>query len=179
METNVETIETRPTFSGIRRIIFGKHPDRTLIRLCILLVVTFVSFRYILLPIQVSGISMSPTYRNGAVNMVNKLSYARSEPRRGDVVALRVTEKRAGETPENVLFLKRIVGLPGEEIMIKYGKLYVNGERCLETYPHTTYPISYKPRKLEDWEYFVIGDNRRDSVALAVEKKQIIGKVLF
>src|SRR5438067_2112383 len=71
-----------------RRIVFGPNPSRTLRRVLVWSVCTLILFHYLLVPIKVIGASMTPTYRDGAVNLVNRLAYSRKGPKRGDVVVL-------------------------------------------------------------------------------------------
>src|SRR5258707_1178640 len=88
-------------------IIIGRKPRRTLIRAACLAVVCFVVFKFVLLPVRVVGISMEPTYHDRSLNLVNALSYLRSGPQRGDVVGVQMSGR-------SIMYLKRIVGLPGE-----------------------------------------------------------------
>ena len=84
--------------------------------------VSFVVFKFVLLPIRVEGGSMLPTYQDRSVNFVNRLAYLFHEPRRGDVVAIGLL---AGE---HVMYMKRVVGLPGETVAFHKGHLYINGQ---------------------------------------------------
>jgi signal peptidase I len=158
------------------RFIFGRNPRRTLLRLTSLVILSLILFRFILIPIRVSGFSMLPTYRDGKVNFINHQAYRWAKPKRGDVVAFRVPEEG------NVVLLKRIVGLPGERIRVREGKVYINGELLAEPY---VYPkgrpggSTRREIKLRDDEYFVMGDNRGISVFREIPQHYIIGKVLF
>src|SRR5258706_6563553 len=104
------------------RVVFGRYPKRTLIRLTCLVVTTFVLFRFVLIPIRVSGFSMLPTYKEGRVSVVNHLAYRWKRPQRGDVVAVRLPEEN------NIVLLKRIVGLPGERVRLDHGRVLINGK---------------------------------------------------
>jgi signal peptidase I len=116
---------------------------------------------------------MEPTYRNGRVNFINRLAYLRSEPRRGDVVGLQ-------RKPSRVLVLKRIVGLPGERVAVRYGRLFIDDELLEEDYTDGQ-PITMTrgERELGPGEYFAIGDNRDLTAFFVVERGDIRGKVLF
>ena len=98
-----------PTHTDIalnwRRICFGEDPVKTLRRVLLWATATLIFFHYLLLPIKVSGASMTPTYRDGSLNFVNRLSYTHKAPKRGDVVVLRDGED---------LILKRVIAMPGE-----------------------------------------------------------------
>ncbi len=159
------------------RIVFGRYPRRTLLRLAYLTAGSFITFKFLLLPIRITGHSMKPTYRDGRINFVNRLSYLRSKPRRGDVVGIRT----AGE---HVLLLKRVIGLPGERIAIVRGVVYIDAKPLEE--PYVKYNAERfrrawweSERQLEDDEYFVIGDNRAVSDLGGVYESRILGKVLF
>jgi len=116
---------------------------------------------------------MEPTYRDGRVNFINRLAYRRSEPRRGDVVGLQTENSR-------LLVLKRIVGLPGERVSIRYGRIYIDGKALEENYTDgQPIPPTLGERELGAVEYFVIGDNRDLSAYGVVERRHIRGKVLF
>jgi len=106
----------------------------------------------------VRGKSMDPTFKDGQVMLVNKIAYITSSPQRGDVVGMYFP----GETQKR--FIKRIIGLPGETIEIKEGKVYVNGQLLNEPYlDPSVFTLPDLTRKLQSGEYFVIGDNRSNS----------------
>ena len=70
---------------------------------------------------------MLPTYQDGGVKPANRLAYARSAPERGDVVAIRLPG-------QSVMYLKRIIGLPGDTVAFHKGHLLINGEVVAEPY---------------------------------------------
>ena len=72
-----------------KRIVFGRNPRRTLLRAAGLAVVSLFVFKFILLPVRISGVSMEPAYRRDGINAINRLAYVFAQPRRGDVVAVR------------------------------------------------------------------------------------------
>jgi len=159
------------------RFIFGKNPSVTLLRIIVLTLVSLIVFKFILLPIRVTGDSMYPTYKNGQIRVVNRIAYTRHTPERGDVVAV---EFRG----QQVLLLKRIIGLPGERFHVFNGEVYINGEKLSEPYAHgkiagptgglgtTRQPIDLGPT-----EYMVIGDNRPISEGFIKDRDQLVGKV--
>src|SRR3954468_7667642 len=153
-----------------RRIFFGPNPTRTLGRVLVWTVCTLILFHYLLLPIKVIGASMTPTYRDGAVNFVNRLAYARKAPKRGDVVVLHDGED---------LILKRIIALPGESVSLVRGRIRVNGIPLHDQF--SLDPISSDPDAftLGPDEYFVIGDNRSSSIFGKFPKHAILGKIVF
>jgi signal peptidase I len=166
----------RPRPGLVRVIAIGRNPKNTLIRIVVLVVVCFVVFNFILLPIRVTGISMLPAYKDRSVNCVNRLAYLWHEPRRGDVVSIRY----AGP---HVMLMKRIVGLPGETVAFKDGRVLINGTPLDEPYEKSPCDWNLPPVKLGADEYFVVGDNRTMPAELhtfgRVERERIIGKVLL
>ncbi len=137
----------------LRTVLIGRRPKRTLARLAVLVVGSFIVFKFILLPIQIVGPSMLPTYPEKGINLVNRLAYLWHEPRRGDVVSIRL----AGES---VMYMKRIVGLPGETVAFAGGHVVIDGKPLNE--PYVKLPCNWEraPVKLGPDEYFVVGDNR-------------------
>lgn len=157
------------------RMVFGRNPKRTLVRLGCVVLTTVVIFRFVLIPIRVSGLSMHPTYRDGRVNLVNHQAYRWKKPQRGDVIAFRVPEEG------DVVLLKRIVGLPGERVRVINGRAFINGQPLVEPYARVDKGGFSTGRdiRLHKDEFFVMGDNRRISVIRTVPEHYILGKVLF
>lgn len=157
--------------------VVGHNPRRTLIRAAVLAASAFVVFRFILLPVRVEGESMWPTYRNHRVNFINRWAYLWHEPRRFDVVGVRLP---AGQ---RVMLLKRVVGLPGETVEFRDGHLYIDGRRLNEPYVRTRCRWSEPPEVLRADEYYLVGDNRampaRDHTHGGAERWRIIGRVLL
>ena len=159
-----------------RRLVFGRNPRRTAIRILVLAGVSFVVFGWMLTPIRVRGISMEPAYRDGALNLVNRVVYRFRPPARGDVVAIRL----AGP---HVLYVKRIVGLPGERIAFVNGNLQVNGTPLVEPYVLNRNPWDVPEVACGPREYFVVGDNRGmragDHDFGRVDARRILGTLVF
>lgn len=159
------------------RLLIGRRPAVTLIRVAIWIAAAFFLFRVVLLPVRVEGVSMMPTYRNGGVNFIFRWSYARQQPQRGDVVGIRF----AGN---HVMLLKRIIALPGERIAIRQGIVYIDGEPLDEPYVKLFNPTWQQAEvTLKPDEYYIIGDNRGmrsdEHVHGRVEAYRIVGKVLL
>jgi signal peptidase I len=142
----------------------------------VLAVISFVLFRWVLIPIRTEGVSMLPTYRSGTLNLVNRLSYFNTTPSRGDVVAIRL----AGPS---VVYVKRIVGLPGERVAVVEGQVHIDGESLLEPYVRHRRAWNVPEMTLGPGEYFVVGDNRSMAVGDhdfgRVDADRILGRVLF
>jgi signal peptidase I len=105
--------------SWVRTVIIGRNPKVTLIRVAVLIVTCTVLFKYVLLPVRVNGPSMLPTYRENSVNFVNRLAYRNSDPKRGDVVAVRYSGA-------SMMLMKRVVALPGETIEFVNGRVLID-----------------------------------------------------
>ena len=159
-----------------RRLVFGRNPRRTAVRVLVLASISFVTFRWVLIPMRAEGISMLPTYRSGSLNLVNRLAYLNQKPSRGDIVAI----KLAGP---HVLYVKRIIALPGERISLTEGQVYVNGAPLLEPYVRNRNPWDVPEVTLTSREYFVIGDNRgmrvTDHDFGRVDVSRIVGRIVF
>jgi signal peptidase I len=167
-------ITTTPTFEAeaaeIRQFVFGVRPHRTLFRVVLWAILSLAFFHHLLVPIQIIGSSMSPTYSNGSLNLVNRWSYAGRTPHRGDVIAVRA---------EGELLLKRIVALPGETVAIVRGEIEVDDQVLSDQFSTLKVPWEMDPIRLGANEFFVIGDNRPASVFCKVRKDDILGKTLF
>ena len=157
-------------------VVIGRNPKATLVRVAVLIVTCFVVFRFILLPARIEGISMLPTYKDRSVNFVNRLAYRWHEPRRGDVVGIRL----AGP---HVMYMKRIIGLPGETVAFVDGRVLINGEVLDEPYEKSPCDWNYPPVKLGPDEYFVVGDNRtmpwQEHEFGRAARDRIVGKALL
>jgi signal peptidase I len=153
-----------------QQFCFGVNPVRTFKRVIIWSICAIFLFNNLLVPIQIIGSSMAPTYRDGSYNFVNKLAYSRTPPQRGDVIALEA---------EGELLLKRIVGVPGEKVSIHNGELRVNGKDLKDSFAMLRIPWEMSAASLGPDEYFVIGDNRSTSVFCKIHKNQILGKIIF
>ena len=103
--------------------------------------------------------SMVHTLEVGDRVLVNKFIYRFEEPERGDVVVFRSVE--GGDED----LIKRVVGLPGDEISVRKGALHVNGERQNEPYVNEEIPDvnTYGPMKVPEGHVFAMGDNRANS----------------
>jgi signal peptidase I len=115
-------------------------------------------------PLQVTGDSMNPTLLDKEQIIAEKLTINFSEPHRGDIIVFKNPEK------QNILLIKRIVGLPNERLLIDDGKIYINGGLLAETYTkNETYTVGKKTIKegeeisIPSNSYVVMGDNRENS----------------
>jgi signal peptidase I len=157
-------------------VVIGRNPKVTLVRVAVLIVTCIVVFNFILLPARIEGISMLPTYQDRSVNFVNRLAYRWHEPRRGDVVGIRL----AGP---HVMYMKRIIGLPGETVAFVGGRVLINGEVLDEPYEKLSCNWNCPPVQLGPDEYFVVGDNRtmpsENHVFGKAGRDRIVGKAIL
>ena len=134
---------------------------------------------------KVVGTSMENTFMEGDSLFIDKLSYHFVEPKRFDVVVFPFQEKE-----ETLLYIKRIIGLPGETIQIAGNAIYIDGEILKEEYGKEAMEegsggIASKPYTLSEDEYFVLGDNRNYSIDSRqphigpIKRDWIIGKSAF
>jgi signal peptidase I len=119
---------------------------------------------------------MLPTYKENGINFVNRLAYKFSDPKRGDVVAIRL----AGPS---LMYMKRIIGLPGETVGFHAGHAVINGQILDEPYVKLGCDWEHESRRLGPEEYYFVGDNRSmpqiDHTEGKAERKRIVGKILL
>ena len=156
----------------------------------VLLVVMVVILRNVMGTVLVKGASMEPNFNHGDFVFVNKLSTSIGSPDYGDVVICKLDE---GSTFENII--KRVIGLPGDEINIvenpqndREYDLYINGEYIEEDFlgePMMTDGNIEYPFEVPENSYFVMGDNRNESLDSrresvgAIHKDDLMGKVVL
>ena len=155
----------------------------TSLYLLIVLVVTFLVVTYVGQRTKVIGSSMSPTLTDGDTLIVDKISYRFHDPERFDIVVFpfRYAEK--------TYYIKRIIGLPGETVYIdEEGTIYIDGEVLDEHFGKEVIRDpgrAYETITLGEDEYFVLGDNRKNSEASRsadigkVKRSYIYGKAWF
>ncbi len=123
--------------------------------------------------------SMEPTLQINDHLMIEKITYLLHKPERGDIVVFRPTEALRQENFHQA-FIKRIIGLPGETVEVKNGKVYINGQAIVEDYIKELPKYNYGPEIVPDDQYLVLGDNRNnsyDSHAWGfVPRENLIGK---
>lgn len=132
---------------------------------------------WLLKPYRIPSTSMLDTLRPGDRVLVNRVVYHLRDPQRGDIVVFRYPHD------PDVVFIKRVVGVPGDVLQARGGRLYVNGRRIEESYVHRTAgqidPTIAQasvagsatrhawsladPYRVPKGQYFVMGDNRADS----------------
>jgi signal peptidase I len=173
METN-GTTSVWPNW--VIRVLIGRNPRITLVRVVIWVAVMMVVSRFVLVPIRVEGISMLPTYKENGIKFVNCLAYVLHPPQRGDIVAIKITGK-------SIMLCKRIVALPGETIAFHEGRLIINGEILEEPYVNGPCNWELAPEPVGPDEYYFVGDNRTMDYEQHTQgrtfRQRILGKVVL
>ncbi len=155
-----------------------------IVKIALIALVIVLPIRYFLFqPFIVKGESMSPNFQEGDYLIVDEISYRFSDPDRGDVIVFKYPKDTAQR------FIKRVIGLPGETIVIRNGEVSMTnmmGENVIleENYlPENLKTYGDTNVTLQENEYFVLGDNRTysyDSRSWGVVKSSyIIGKAFL
>jgi signal peptidase I len=142
--------DEKPKQSDAKRFILD------LIETLILSVVLFLLINAVTARVRVDGFSMRPTLNDGEFILVNRMAYKFTTPKRGEIIVF-----RSPVTPDEDL-IKRIIGLPGDEVTINDGHVYINGNLLDEPYIAAS-PIYSGSWQIVDGYLFVLGDNRNDS----------------
>jgi len=144
-----------------------------------------IPIRYFLIqPFYVKGASMEPNFEDHQYLIIDELTYRFRPPERGEVVVFRYPLHPSD------FFIKRIIGLPGEQVQIADGRVLITAPGLAapmpleETYlPAGTKVEGTKTVKLADDEYFLMGDNRAESLDSryfgAVNRRFITGRVVL
>jgi len=155
-----------------------------IVKIVVLALVIVVPIRFFLFqPFFVRGQSMKPNFENGDYLIIDEISYRFRQPRRGEVVVF----KYPGNPSQR--YIKRIIGLPGEAVKIKEGRVMIfneQGEQVLNESDYLSPSISTPGEvqiSLAENEYFVLGDNRFSSADSRrwgpLPKENIIGRVFL
>lgn len=181
----------------------GKHDSvRSLVweilQTVVLTVIIFVAVRALVQNFRVEGASMEPTLHRDQYIVINKVAYARADgtplaplvngagngsvasqfvfggPQRGDIIVFRAP----GQSDKD--FIKRVMALPGEQVRVTSGNVYVNGAPVDEPYIRFRASYDFETRTVPQRSYFVLGDNRPNStdshLGWFVPVESIIGK---
>jgi len=164
---------------------FAKSPKSFFIELIKIVVIALaisIPIRYFLFqPFYVRGASMEPTFQDSEYLIIDEITYRFSDPERGDVIVVRNPQH------ESEFFIKRIIALPSETISIEDGVVtifsntLIDGLLLEETYlGDGVYTSGTVNIKLDEDEYYVLGDNRSvslDSRAFGpLEKEYLVGR---
>jgi len=168
-ELNPEAPAVEPSKTRPFRVVLD------VIETLLLALVLFLGINLITARIRVDGPSMQPTLYNGEYVLVNRLAYKWAKPRLGEVIVFRYPRNPRQE------YVKRLIGVPGDEVYIANKQVFVNGQLLDEPY------IADAPNDNGRWivpenSLFVLGDNRNDSSDSRdwefVPMENMIGKAL-
>jgi signal peptidase I len=163
------------------RGIRARRVGRELVETVILALLIFFAVKAVVQNFRVEGSSMEPSLQGEQYLLVNKAIYFRVDmdrihqflpfvpgdngrerhlfraPRRGDVIVFRYP----GDTSRD--FIKRVIGVPGDTVEVKDGTVFINGAPLKEDYILSAPNYTYGPKTVPEGNYFVLGDNRRNS----------------
>ena len=184
-ETTESTAEVKPAKSKNKKL---KEAFSTVLYFLIVLLITWLLITFVIQRTVVEQTSMETTLQSGDSLLVDKISYRFTDPKRFEIVIFpyKLAEKKT-------YYIKRVIGLPGETVRIDYdGNIYINDEILEEDYGRETIqPNSAWSAKLDkgitlgEDEYFVMGDNRNNSVDSRydnvgpVKRDEIIGRAIL
>jgi len=137
--------------------------------------------RFVILNAHVPSSSMEKTIMTGDNLFVYRLSYLLKKPQRFDIIVFEYPDN------EKLLYIKRLIGLPGEKLEVKDGKVYINDsqEALRDDFVNGIALGDYGPYFIPEDSYFMMGDNRNNSQDSRfwhhtfLNKKKIIGKAIF
>ncbi|WP_027339695.1 signal peptidase I [Halonatronum saccharophilum] len=131
------------------------------------LIITFVAQSFV-----VQGNSMDSTLRHGERLFINKFIYRFQSPQRGDIIVLEPKGDKSSK------YIKRVIGLPGDKVEIRGGKLFVNDIQIEEDYIlEDMNRVPYGPYYVPENSVFALGDNRNNSTDS--RRKDVVGYVPY
>src|SRR6266705_3023561 len=138
---------------------------RELVEVVVLAVILYFGISFAVQTVHVEGLSMFATLDNNDYLIADKIDYRLHSPQRGDIIILRPP------TDDSKDFIKRVIALPGERLLIRDGVVYINRHRLVEPYipeawvMNTDWHINGAPdgEVIPANQYFVMGDNRNRS----------------
>ncbi len=157
---------------------------REVAEVVVLAVILYFGISFVIQAVHVEGLSMFATLNDNDYLIANKIDYRIHNPQRGDIIILRPPTNNSQD------FIKRIIALPGERLLIRDGIVYINGHKLDEPYLPEAWTIDTNwPHNGSDGqvmgpnEYFVMGDNRNRSqdsrIFGPITRDRIDGKAWF
>jgi signal peptidase I len=127
--------------------------------------------------------SMEPTLQVNDRLIIEKISYHFNPPERGDIIVFWPTDKLKEQQPDlRDAFIKRVIGLPGDQVEIRDNQVFINGEMLSEDYIAAPPEYEWGPDVVPEDSYLVLGDNRNNSFDSHywgfVPRDNIIGKAV-
>ena len=183
-KTEVEDADLNPDYKKEKKkksedVNIVKELLSLIIYIGIIIIICYIIVTYVGQRTTVHGHSMETTLSDGDNLWIDKLSYRFSDPKRFDIIVFPYQG-------QDVYYIKRVIGLPGETVQITpEGNILINDEILAESYGREVIResgIASEPITLGENEYFVLGDNRNDSRDSRwadvgnINKKDIIGK---
>lgn len=147
----------------------------------IAVVIAVVVNMFILVNAVIPSASMEPTIMTGDRIFGNRLAYKKNGPQRGDIIIFKYPDD------ESQLFIKRVIGMPGETLEVKDGRVYINSDAMPLNEPYVKVDAvgDYGPVTIPEGCYFMMGDNRNQSadsrfwVHPFLKREKILGKAVF
>ena len=151
---------------------------REFLETAVMALLIFLAVRTFVMNYRVIGHSMQPTIEEGQFLLIDKLLYDMGEPKRGDVVVLHPPDM------PGQIYIKRVVGIPGDTVEIRSGQLFINGQGVSEQWETRPYPAAnWGPGRVGNDEIMVLGDNRpgsRDSRYFGMlPQEKVIGRAFL
>ena len=161
---------------GKKPINWKKEIIEWTLTIVIPVVVAMLIHNYLFTFARVDGDSMLDTFHTNNITGVSRLHYRLNEPQRGEVITCRYDET-------SKLYVKRIIGLPGETVEVKSGTVYINGEPLREDYLTRHDDFDFGPYEIGEDELLVMGDNRPVSldgrILGPIPVDYLYGRVMF
>lgn len=149
------------------------------------LLLAFGIRQFVAEPRYIPSESMLPTLEVNDRLMVEKLSYLFHPPNRGDIVVFWPPDRLKQQNPElkKDAFIKRVIGLPGDKVEVKEGKVFINSKPLIEDYIAAKPTYLWGPEIVPDNSYLMLGDNRNNSYDSHfwgyVPRQNLIGRAAF
>lgn len=147
-----------------------KEKIKEIIPYIVIILVVVLIRTFIITPVNVNGTSMNNTLEDNDTMILNKIGIKFSDLKRFDIVVIKTND---------TYLIKRIIGLPGEVIEYKEGKLFINGKKIKDPYYKNNNTNDFESVKIPKNNYFVMGDNRSNSIDSriigVINKKDILG----
>lgn len=155
----------------------GSVLAREIVETIALTILIFLAIHFTVQNYQISGPSMQNTLQSGQFVLVNKLAYLFHQPERGDVIVFHEPDQPGRD------LIKRVIGLPGDTVVLDGSSVTVDGVRLNEPYITQKFNPGAQTQTVPQNEYFVMGDNRpvsEDSRYFGfVPKDYIVGKAIM
>lgn len=161
-ETEKDAISESIPVMVVKKVVnfFFDFLETTVVALSIFV----VFYLFLIQPHEIKGSSMEPSFHNSEYILTDKISYRFRDPERGDVIIFKAP------TNQDVDYIKRIIGLPGDRVKIQAGVIYINGKKLKESYISDStnlLPGNFLQEGIEiavpERKLFVMGDNRQHS----------------